>query len=125
MLNSLRRRDAWEKKPITDADRRRWQLPDTAWQEWEVPFDTDPDWPQALQDALTDYRKAWREKMDEVNDCIAKSSEGEELVDQPEVDRKRIRVSGPFTVEAVQPAEESLDVETPIGGDPEEVPRHV
>ena len=110
------------KKPITDADRRRWQLPDTAWQEWEVPFDTDPDWPQALQDALTDYRKAWREKMDEVNDCIAKSSEGEELVDQPEVDRKRIRVSGPFTVEAVQPAEESLDVETPIGGDPEEVP---
>ena len=110
------------KRAITDADRRRWQLPDTAWQEWEVPFDTDPDWPQALQDALTDYRKAWREKMDEVNDCIAKSSEGEELVDQPEVDRKRIRVSGPFTVEAVQPAEESLDVETPIGGDPEEVP---
>ena len=32
---------------------------------------------------------------------------GEELVDQPEVDRKRIRVSGPFTVEAVQPAEAS------------------
>ena len=110
------------KRSITDADRRRWQLPDTAWQEWEVPFDTDPDWPQALQDALTDYRKAWREKMDEVNDCIAKSSEGEELVDQPEVDRKRMRVSGPFTVEAVQPAEESLDVDSPIGGEPEEVP---
>ena len=108
------------KKSITDADRRRWQLPKTVWQEWEVPFDTDPDWPQALQDALTDYRKAWRAKMDEVNDCIAKSSEGEELVDQPEVDRKRIRVSGPFTVEAVQPAEESLDVESPIGGEPEE-----
>ena len=110
------------KRSITDADRRRWQLPDTIWQEWEVPFDTDPDWPQALQDALTDYRKAWREKMDEVNDCINKSSEGEELVDQPEIDRKRIRVSGPFTVEAVQPPEESLDVESPISGDPEEVP---
>ena len=108
------------KRSITDADRRRWQLPETIWQEWEVPFDTDPDWPQALQDALTDYRKAWRAKMDEVNDCIAKSSEGEELVDQPEVDRKRIRVSGPFTVEAVQPPEESLDVESPIGGEPEE-----
>ena len=58
--------------------------------------------------------------MDEVNACIAASSEGEELVDQPEVDRKRIRVSGPFTVEAVQPAEESLDVESPVGGEPEE-----
>ena len=109
------------KRSITDADQRRWQLPQEIWQEWEVPFDTDPDWPEALQQALTDYRKAWRAKMDEVNACIAASSEGEELVDQPEVDRKRIRVSGPFTVEAVQPAEESLDTESPIGGEPEEV----
>ena len=108
------------KRFITDADHRRWQLPETGWQEWEVPFDSDSDWPKALQEALTDYRKAWRAKMDEVNDCIAKSSEGEELVDQPEVDRKRIRVSGPFTVEAVQPAEESLDLKSPIGGEPEE-----
>ena len=109
------------KSSVTDADHRRWELPETAWQEWEVPFDTDPDWPKALQEALTDYRKAWREKMDEVNACIAKSSEGEELVDQPEVDRKRTRVSGPFTVEAVQPAEESLDAESPIGGEPNDI----
>lgn len=110
------------KRSITEADKRRWQLPETAWQEWEVPYDTDPDWPEALQEALTDYRKAWRAKMDEVNACIAASSEGEELVDQPEVDRKRTRVSGPFTVEAVQPAEESFDAASPIGGEPEEAP---
>ena len=108
------------KRSITDADRRRWQLPKTVWQEWEVPFNTDPDWPQPLQEALTDYRKAWRAKMDKVNECIAAASEGEELVDQPEVDRKRTRVSGPFTVEAVQPAAESLGVESPIGGEPDE-----
>ena len=108
------------KKSITDAERRRWQLPKTAWQEWEVPFDTDPDWPRALCDALTDYREAFRAKMDEVNGCIAASSEDEELVDQPEVDRKKLRVSGPFTVEAVQPAEASLDADSPIGGEPEE-----
>ena len=89
------------------------------WQKWEVPFDTDPDWPQLLQEALIDYRKAWRAKMDEVNACIAASSEGEELVDQPEIDTKRIRVSGPFTVEAVQPAEESLDLGSPIGDEPD------
>ena len=47
--------------------------------------------------------------MDEVNACIDASSEGEVLVDRPKKDRNRIRVSGPFTVEAVQPAEESLD----------------
>ena len=110
-----------KKKAITDADRRRWKLPKTEWQEWEVPFDTDPDWPEVLQEALTDYREAWRAKMDAVNACIAASSQGEELVDQPMVDRKKLRVSGPFTVEAVQPAEESLDVDSPIGGEPEAV----
>ena len=105
------------RRAITDADRRRWQLPKTAWQEWEVPFDTDPDWPEALQEALTDYREAYRAKMDEVNACIAASSQGEELVDQPEVDRKKLRVSGPFTVEAVQLPEESL-IDSPVGGEP-------
>ena len=110
------------KRTITDADKRRWELPETAWQEWEVPFDTDPDWTETLQETLTDYRVAWRAKMDEVNECIAAASEGEELVDQPEVDRKRIRVGGPFTVEAVQPPEESLDIDSPIGGEPDEMP---
>ena len=108
------------KKTITDADRRRWQLPTTAWHEWEVPFDADPDWPQGLSEALTDYREAFRAKMDEVNDCIAAASDGEELVDQPEIDKKKLRVSGPFSVEAVQPAEASLDADSPIGGKPEE-----
>ena len=117
-LTSKERTDG--KKSVTDADRRRWHLPTKAWQEWEVPLDTDPDWPQALREALTDYREAFRAKMDEVNGCIAASADGEELVDQPEVDRKKLRVSGPFTVEAVQPAEASLDPDSPIGGEPEE-----
>ena len=121
LLSKLAEKERREgKRSITDADLRRWQFPKTVWQEWEVPFDTDPDWPQAFQEAVTDYRKAWRAKMDEANACIAAASESEELVDQPEVDTKRIRVSGPFTVEAVQPTEESLDVDSPIGGEPDE-----
>jgi len=99
------------KKSITDADRRRWQLPRKPWQEWEVPFDADPEWPRPLQNALAAYRSAWRAKMDEVNACIAASAETEELVDQPEVKRGVTRVSGPFTVEAVLPPEERLDAE--------------
>lgn len=45
----------------------------------------------------------------------------EMLVDQPNVVRNVLRVSGPFTVEGVQPAEETLDLESPIGGEPEEL----
>ncbi|MDP9367237.1 MAG: site-specific DNA-methyltransferase [Chloroflexota bacterium] len=48
------------KKAVTDADRRRWLLPKEKWEEWQVPFDTDSDWPQPLQDALVAYRAAWR-----------------------------------------------------------------
>ena len=98
------------KKSITDADRRRWELPAIGqdWNEWEVPFDIDPDYPAELKQAVEQYRAAWRAKMDEVNACIAANADHEELVDQPEVDRKITRVSGPFTVEAVQPPEMSL-----------------
>jgi len=107
------------KKSLTDADRRRWLLLQDAWQEWEVPFDTDDEWPVTLRDTLTDYRAAWRAKMDEVNATIAASAEPEELVDQPEPIKGVIRVAGPFTVEAVMPTVESLDVDSPIGGAPD------
>ena len=71
---SLVRKEKSEgRKSITNADRRRWQLPlnGEVWQHWQLPFDTDPDWPTELVDAVTHYRIAWREKMREVDACIA------------------------------------------------------
>ncbi len=109
--------------PITDADERRWKLPESTWEEWEIPFDTDPDYPPALAEAITEYRKSWQGKMKEVNACIDARAEQEELVDQPLIDRSILRVCSPFTVEGVIPSEESIDFEgeTPIGGAPEEL----
>lgn len=137
-------------RSVTDADERRWILPGTdpqlfqaakggptakqvadlrafasaratQWQEWEVPFNTDPDWPQPLQAALTAYRAAWRAKMDEVNKCIEANAEQEELVDVPEKVPGVVRVSGPFTVESIRPPENGPEPESPIGGAPEEL----
>lgn len=106
----LRKQKEHGRKAVTDADRRRWELPekDNGWEHWQVPFDTDPDWPKALAAAVTEYRKAWRGKVDEVNTCIRANADQEELVDQPEIVKGIIRVSGPYTVEAVQPPEMSL-----------------
>lgn len=116
------------KKSITDADERRWLLPPSltkrssyttvkkdfsGWYEWEVPFDSDPEWPQPLRDALAEYRAAWRQKMDEVDTAISARAEQEELVDQPYVTKGVTRVSGPFTIEGVIPVEESIDLEEP------------
>jgi len=99
------------KQAVTDADHRRWELPQVGkgWEEWEIPFDTDPDWPKELQGSVMAYREAWRAKMDEINACIAANADEEELVDQPEIVKGIVRVSGPFTVEAVEPPELSLD----------------
>ena len=126
---------------ITDADARRWLLPDALpqrirtaparkplksvtarqaekyrekiprgeWKEWEVPFDTDPEWPEPLREALAAYRAAWRAKMDEVNECIAANATSEELVDKPEIAKGTVRVSGPFTMEGVIAVEEGPD----------------
>ena len=106
----LRKQKEKGRKSITDGDRRRWLLPETAngWKHWQVPFDADQDWPKTLTDAVTRYREAWRKKMDEVNASISANAEQEEIVDQPEIVKGVIRVSGPFTVEAVQPPEMSL-----------------
>ena len=106
---------------VTDADERRWRLPKDRWEHWQVPFDADPDWPDALTQRLESYREAWRGKMDEVDACIAANADQEVLVDQPEVQRGVVRVSGPFTVESVHPPEESLGADSPIGGVPEKL----
>ncbi len=94
--------------------------PDGKFEHWHVPFDTDPDWPEALARAVTEYRKAWRAKMDEVNACIAANAEQEVLVDQPEVVKGVVRVSGPFTVEGVMPEELNIGEEGLFDGTPNE-----
>lgn len=114
------------KRAVTDADRRRWDLPkaDEGFKHWTVPFDTDPDYTPKLASAVAAYRAAWRTKRDEVDAAVAAAAVAtpEELVDQPEIVPNVVRVAGPFTVEAVQPAESSLDDVThasPIDGAPE------
>ena len=108
-------------KGVTSRQATRYQerIPPGAWRAWEVPFDTDPDWPQPLQDALTAYRAAWRAKMDEVNACIEANAETEELVDKPVLVNRTVRVAGPFTMEGVIAREEGPD--SPIVGGPEEL----
>ncbi len=72
-----------------------------ALQEWEAPFDFPDDWPQAARagfDAFHAARQAMQKKMD---DSIAAHAEQETLYDQPAVSKDKLRITGPFTVEAV------------------------
>ncbi|WP_192255381.1 site-specific DNA-methyltransferase [Mesorhizobium silamurunense] len=75
--------------------------------EWEVPFawpfgkDDNPLWPAAAKEPFDSFhttRKAMQRRMDQ---SIADHAEQETLYDKPRVDRTRLRITGPFSVEAV------------------------
>ena len=69
--------------------------------EWEVPFDFPEDWPEAARnpfDAFHTARQAMQQHMDA---SIAAQADQEILYDQPQVAKNKLRITGPFTVEAV------------------------
>ena len=91
-------------------------------QEWEVPFDFPQDWPESARapfDAFHTARQAMQKKMDA---SIAAHADQEILYDQPQVSKNRLRITGPFTVEAVpfptvlglDEAEQSTNADTSV-----------
>ncbi|MFT0743814.1 site-specific DNA-methyltransferase [Synechococcus sp. RC10B2] len=78
--------------------------------EWEVPFEFPADWPEAGRTPFERFHQARRALRAAIDEAIARHAPQETLYDQPFVDRKKVRVTGPFTVEAVPaPAVKSVD----------------
>ena len=87
--------------------------------EWEVPFDfpdadNGGDWPESARapfDAFHAARQAMQRRMDQ---SISDHAEQETLYDKPRIDKNRLRITGPFSVEAVPaPTVLSLDESIP------------
>lgn len=82
--------------------------------EWEVPFDYPLDWPDSARaefDAFHSARQAMQRRMDQSIDAHA---DQETLYDQPTPSKTKLRITGPFTVEAVPfPTVLSLDEQAP------------
>lgn len=73
------------------------------WQEWEIPREPDEKWPS---DALKLHAAWWQQRIarqKEIDASIAAKAEFEYLYDKPCIDRKKVRVAGPFTVESISP----------------------
>jgi len=78
--------------------------------EWEVPFDLPSDWPEAAKAPFDAFHKARQAMQKQIDFSIASHAESEILYDQPQSDKKKLRITGPFTVEAVPfPTVFSLD----------------
>jgi adenine-specific DNA-methyltransferase len=83
----------------------------TKWQEWEVPRDLADESSRDRKVAGTKEGRQllgewWRLRglrQKEIDESIARRAETEMLHDQPYEDAKRVRVTGPFTVESLSP----------------------
>jgi adenine-specific DNA-methyltransferase len=78
--------------------------------EWEVPFEFPDGWPASARGAFDAFHAARQAMQAAMDRSIAAHAEQETLYDQPAVARDRLRISGPFTVEAVPfPSVRALD----------------
>ena len=76
-------------------------VPVNAMLEWEVPFDFPEDWPETARAPFGAFHIARRAIQTQMDRAIADRAELETLYDQPELVPGKLRITGPFTVEAV------------------------
>ena len=69
--------------------------------EWEVPFDFPEDWPEVARVPFDGFHTARQTMQQQMDAAIAAHVAQEILYDQPQVSKNRLRITGPFTVEAV------------------------
>jgi adenine-specific DNA-methyltransferase len=95
----------WEKFQMTLEPLRK-QINATLgkkWQEWEIPRDAEKDWPAKAKELHAQWweRRITRQK--EIDASIAAKADFEHLYDKPYDNKRKVRVSGPFTVESLSP----------------------
>lgn len=73
------------------------------WQEWEIPREAPEKAAAKDKKLLVEYWELRKKRQAEMDASIARAADQETLVDQPYEDNKRIRVTGPFTVESLSP----------------------
>ena len=71
--------------------------------EWEIPREAPEGWPEAAKAALARFWQARIARQKEIDASIARNAEVEYLYDKPYVDKSKVRVAGPFTVESLSP----------------------
>ena len=73
------------------------------WEEWEIPREADPKWPEAARSAHAEWWKQRIARQREIDASIAAKADYEYLYDKPYEDKSKVRVAGPFTVESLSP----------------------
>ncbi|MEI6429247.1 MAG: site-specific DNA-methyltransferase [Pseudanabaena sp. ELA607] len=79
------------------------QLTKQNYEEWQIPRETDAKWSEPAKKLLAQWWELRQKRQREIDGSISRHAETEILYDQPYEDNKRVRVTGPFTVESLSP----------------------
>jgi adenine-specific DNA-methyltransferase len=74
-----------------------------SFEEWEIPREAGKDWTREANELLKEWWQLRQRRQSEIDASIASNADTELLYDKPYVDNKRIRVTGPLTVESLSP----------------------
>lgn len=74
---------------------------DDGLEEWQVPFDFPADWPEGARSPFDTFHAARQAMQKQMDASIAAHADTEILYDQSAVSKSKLRITGPFTVEAV------------------------
>ena len=74
-----------------------------SWEEWQIPREAEEKWSKKAQQLHKEWWYLRGERQKEIDASIARRADTELLYDKPYEDNKRIRVTGPFTVESLSP----------------------
>jgi len=91
--------------------------------EWEVPREAEEGWPQEAGEAHARFLSLKQEKRREIDESIDRNAKPETLYDRPKKRSGVVRVSGPFTVEAIPAPMVTDPAEAPIPSFEEEEAR--
>lgn len=75
----------------------------TAYEEWEIPREEGEDWPERAKALHAKWWQIRLRRQQEIDASISARADIEYLYDHPFVNNRKIRVSGPFTVESLSP----------------------
>ena len=84
------------------------------WREWEVPREALAAWPPQASELHERFWSLKREKRQEIDASIQRNAPQEVLYDRPKARRGVVRVSGPFTVEAIPVPAVEDPTQTPV-----------
>ncbi len=86
----------------------------TNWNDWDIPRDADKDWDERAKQTHAAWWQARIDRQAAIDGSIARNAGVEKLFDRAVENKTKVRVAGPFTVEALTPHRALAEDEDPL-----------